>query len=105
MTERRATIAATPTAMQTKKNNRRRHDERVSRAAMRRMNRIYVCSEGPPSALRRCARRRSDTYVGSRCFHLVDDASITQHETRIGHGGELGIVRHQDDGRAARPVN
>src|SRR5262245_19197109 len=40
MTERRATMAATPTAIQTKKNRRRRHDARVSLAAIRRTNLI-----------------------------------------------------------------
>ena len=38
ITERSATIAATPTAMQTKKNSSRRHDARVSRTAIRRTN-------------------------------------------------------------------
>jgi hypothetical protein len=37
MTERSAMMAATPTAMQTKKNSSRCQDERISRAAMRRM--------------------------------------------------------------------
>jgi hypothetical protein len=41
MTERNAMIAATPTAMQMKKNSSRCHDERISRAAIRRMNIIW----------------------------------------------------------------
>ena len=41
ITDRSATMAATPTAMQTKKNSRRRHDARVSRTAMPRTKRIY----------------------------------------------------------------
>jgi hypothetical protein len=38
ITDRSATMAATPTAMQMKKNSRRRHDARVSRTAMRSTN-------------------------------------------------------------------
>jgi hypothetical protein len=46
MTDRSATMAATPTAMQTKKNSRRRHDARVSRTAMRRTNIIGLAAAG-----------------------------------------------------------
>jgi len=42
MTERMATIDATPMAMQTKKNRRRRHDARTSRNAIRTMKVIVV---------------------------------------------------------------
>ena len=42
MTERIATIDATPTAMQTKKKTRRRHDARTSRNAIRTMKVIVV---------------------------------------------------------------
>jgi len=38
ITDRSAMIAATPMAMQMKKNSNRRHDDRISRSAMRMMN-------------------------------------------------------------------
>ena len=43
MTDRNATMAATPTAMQMKKNSRRRHAARISRTAIRRTNVIRPC--------------------------------------------------------------
>jgi hypothetical protein len=46
MTDRSATMAATPTAMQTKKNSSRRHEARVSRTAIRSTNIIGPAPAG-----------------------------------------------------------
>ena len=72
-------MAATPTAMQTKKNSSRRHDARVSRTAM---------PEDEPH------RDAAPT-----------DAAVAQDEPRIGHRRQLGVVRHEHERRAARRVD
>ena len=71
ITERSATMAATPTAMQTKKNSRRCHDARVSRTAMRRTNII---------AARAVARPRP----------LGSTPAVAQHQLRVGQRRQLG---------------
>ena len=73
MTDRSATIAATPTAMQMKKNSSRFHDDRVSRTAMRR------------------------TKTSWRQHH----ATVAQHDRASARRGELGIVRHEHQRRPA----
>ena len=64
ITDRSATMAATPTAMQTKKNSRRRQAARVSRTAIRRTKIMRVTTltrarrpgrRAGPAARRRCA--------------------------------------------------
>ena len=76
MTDRNATIAATPTAMQTKKKSRRLHDGRVSRTAMRSTN---IIIESPPPR------------------------SVPQDHPRVGQAGELRVVRDEHQRGAARP--
>ena len=74
MTDRSATIAATPTAMQMKKNSSRCHDARVSRTAMRRTN---IMTPPAPRALPRStpivssARERVSTTRPSRSTSLA----------------------------------
>ena len=70
ITDRRATMAATPTAMQMKKNSSRRHDERVSRTAIRRTNIMR------PPARRACVIRAS---AMRRELRIVGD----QHQRRV----------------------
>ena len=74
-------MAATPTAMQMKKNSSRRHEARVSRTAIRRTNLIRVHLD------------------------VLDDTAVAQDQPRVGHRRQLGVVRHQDERRAARTVD
>src|SRR5262245_52416436 len=74
-------MAATPTAMQTKKNRSRRQAARVSRAAICRMNVIAVASDP---------------------FH---DPSVAQHQAGIRNGRQVGVVRYQDNRRSAAPMD
>ncbi len=64
MTERSATIAATPIAMQMKKNSSRLHDARVSRTAIE-IDELHVCSTTAPS---RRTMRASATAASSRSW-------------------------------------
>src|SRR5713101_7220038 len=73
-------MAATPTAMHTKKNSRRRHDARVSHTAMRSTNIISTP-------------------------YMLHHAAVAKHEARISHRGELSLVRHEHDGRFSRRVD
>src|SRR5580765_4569890 len=82
MTDRSATIAATPTAMQTKKNSSRRQAARVSRTAIWRMN-----------------------FIRGQSSYLFDDAAVSQNQPRIGDGRQLRVVRHQDDRGPARTMD
>jgi hypothetical protein len=86
--------------MQMKKNSRRRHDERVSRAAIRRTN-ITGHARAP-------ARRRSPDRepVGVPSLQRVlDDASVAHHQPGVGDRRQLRVVRDQDDGRPTAMVN
>src|ERR671934_2274355 len=108
MTDRIATIAATPTAMQMKKNKRRRQEARISRRAIRRTNAIRgaahpICGAAlPPRSGLRSPRVRSDALFRSE---RLDDAAIPQDEPRIGHRRELRVVCDQHHRRAARTVD
>ena len=57
MTERMATMAATPTAMQMKKNSSRLQEARVSRTAIRRMNIRPPCRRAAKCAVSASRRR------------------------------------------------
>src|SRR5919202_1382714 len=83
MTDRSATMAATPTAMQMKKNSRRRHDARVSRTAMRRTKNMILCSHALP----------------------FDDAAVSHDEACVGHCRKLRIVCDEHDRRTARGMD
>ena len=89
MTERSATMAATPTAMQTKKNSSRRHDARVSRTAIRRTNLMRVLRYREWTG----ERRSAPTPV----FSTTRPSRRTS--LRVGHRGQLGVVRHEHDRR------
>jgi hypothetical protein len=82
ITDRSATIAPTPIAMQMKKNSRRCHDARISRAAISRTN----------SHPRLVARR-------SRTGRPSQDQPI------VGHRAHVRIVRHQHQRHAARSAH
>src|SRR5204863_429188 len=78
ITDRRATMAPTPMAMQTKKNNSRFHDERISRPAMSRTN--LIPRRPPPRghhagpAGRRRPPRRSDRASPAPAWHRASVA-------------------------------
>src|SRR4029079_6907048 len=76
-------MAPTPIATQTKKNSSRRHDARTSRSAIR----ITKCMISPCSL--------ASSY----------DVAVAQRDGDVGAGGQLGIVRHQDDGGLAVAVD
>ena len=81
MTERSVTIAATPSARQAKKNSRRFQAARVSRSAMRRTN----ITAAPPA--------RASTARGRA---VRPSGPVACRQAR----GQLGIVRHEHQGRA-----
>ena len=104
MTDRSVTMAATPTAMQRKKNSRRLHAARVSRPAMRSTNIIAGL------ATRAASTAVVPTPSSSRASRdLVIDGfhhpSVAQHQSGIGERRQLGVVCHQDDRGAAPFVN
>src|SRR6266853_1100508 len=82
MTDRSATMAATPTAMHTKKNTRRCHDERVSRTAI--VNTNFI--------------RRSLSL-------MLDDAAVSEDEPRVRQRRQLRVVRDEDHRGAPGLVN
>src|SRR5512138_1559273 len=79
-----ATSAATPIAIDAVSRRSRRGAARISRAAMR-------------STKRTAVRRPSRRAVG-------DDGAVGQADRAPGAGGEIEIVRHQDQRRAQVPV-
>src|SRR5215813_5265575 len=97
MTDRSMTIAPTPIATQTKKNRRRRHDARISRSAMRSTN-VMMFREAfaPRTPLHALS-------LGS--FASSYDVSVAQRDGLVGALRQLGIVRHEHDGRLSVPVD
>ena len=85
ITERSATMAPTPIAMQMKKNSSRFHDARISRTAM--------TSDEPHGA------RRLAAAVGRRLAHRT---AVAQHQPLVGDRRDARIVRHQHQRHAAR---
>src|SRR5256885_17032492 len=105
-------MAATPTAMQTKKKSNRRQAARVSRTAIWRMNfiRLHNVNRRERGARRirvslRTLRTRRLTSCLSIFSYMLDDAAIAQDHPRIGDGRQFRIVGNQDNGRPARAMD
>src|SRR3989440_10334153 len=93
MTDRSATMAATPTAMQTKKNNRRFHDARVSRTAILTTN-IMTIAPGPTLREPQGRPERSRATTGSARASPL----FARPETRAPHArSELVVLRPAPD--------